>query len=186
MRVLCLDVGDRRIGLAIGDSEGRLAVPVGFIERRRLRQDIAAVLQHAEEREAGSLVVGIPLSMNGTSGPQAKKVMSFVQALKGHTDLPVHTADERLSSNEAERLLRQASRHPSRHRGQVDAAAAAVILQQYLDERRDGAPAKGDVNSFIMMSDTDKVSRCESSHQRYLVPGGWLRSQESPGWPSND
>ena len=101
------------------------------------------MLQRAEEREAGSLVVGIPLSMNGTSGTQAKKVMSFVQALRGHTALPVHTADERLSSSEAERLLRQAGRQPSRHRGQVDAVAATVILQQYLDERRDGAPAQG-------------------------------------------
>ena len=136
LRFLCLDVGERRIGLAVSDPSGLIATPLGFIRRTELRRDIAGILERARERQAERIVVGLPLSLNGRVGPQAKKVQAFLKALRGKTDLTVDTADERFSTAEAERLLSEAGRQPSRHRGEVDAAAAAVILQEYLNQLR--------------------------------------------------
>ena len=135
MRLLCLDVGERRIGLAVSDLGGAMATPAGFIQRTRLSHDIARVLEAASEKQAEGIVVGVPLSLNGTVGPQAKRVRSFIRALRRETDLFLDTVDERFSTAEAERLMRQAGRSPSRHKGDVDAAAAAVMLQQYLDRK---------------------------------------------------
>ena len=129
-------MGERRIGLAISDPGGLLATPVGFIERTRLKRDIARVLEHALERQAEGIIVGLPLSLNGQVGPQAKRVEGFLKVLRGKTGLPVETMDERFSTAEAERLLQQAGRQPSRHKGDLDAAAAAVVLQGYLDRLR--------------------------------------------------
>ena len=130
-------MGERRIGLAVSDPGGMLATPLGFIERKHLPRDIAQVVGHALDRGAERIVVGMPLSLNGRVGPQARRVEAFLKALRRRTDLPVDAVDERFSTAEAERLLRQAGRQPSRNRGQADAAAAAVILQGYLDSRRD-------------------------------------------------
>lgn len=138
MRVLCLDLGERRIGLAISDAGGTLATPIGYIQRTRLRQDIQRVLDYARERDADAIVAGLPISLNGSIGPQAKLVEGFIKALREKTDLPVDTMDERFSTAEAERLLRQAGRQPSRNKGELDSAAAAVILQEYLDREREG------------------------------------------------
>ena len=80
----------------------------------------------------------MPISLNGSIGPQAKLVEGFIKALREKTDLPVDTMDERFSTAEAERLLRQAGRQPSRNKGELDSAAAAVILQEYLDREREG------------------------------------------------
>ena len=133
MTILCLDVGDRRIGLAVSDLGNLLASPLGAIRRTRRDSDVEAVLVHARERHADRVVVGMPLSLNGRVGPQARKVANFIEALRRRTDLPIHSVDERFSTAEAERLLRQAGVEPSREREKVDAAAAAVILQEYLD-----------------------------------------------------
>ena len=130
-------MGERRIGLAVSDPGGMLATPLGFIERKHLPRDIAQVVVHARDRGAERIVVGMPLSLNGRVGPQARRVEAFLKALRRRTDLPVDAVDERFSTAEAERLLRLAGRQPSRNRGQADAAAAAVILQGYLDSRRD-------------------------------------------------
>ena len=135
VRLLCLDVGERRIGLAVSDLGGAMATPAGFIQRTRLSHDIARVLEAASEKQAEGIVVGVPLSLNGTVGPQAKRVRSFIRALRRETDLFLDTVDERFSTAEAERLMRQAGRSPSRHKGDVDAAAAAVMLQEYLDRK---------------------------------------------------
>ena len=122
--------------------EAMLAVPLGYVERSRFQEDIARVLDHARERQVEEIVVGMPLSLDGHVGPQAKKVQGFIKALKAKSDLPIETVDERYSTVEAQRLLQQAGRKPSRHKGQVDAAAATVILQDYLDRFRtqSGAP----------------------------------------------
>lgn len=126
-------MGERRIGLAVSDAGGTLATPLGFVNRTALRDDIRRILDRAAEVDAGAIVVGLPMSEDGSVGPQAKRVKAFVKALRAGTDLRVETADERFSTAEAERLLRQAGRQPARHKGEVDAAAAAVILQEYLD-----------------------------------------------------
>ena len=113
-----------------------LATPLGYIQRIRLRSDVARILEHATETQAEGIIVGIPLALNGSAGHQARRVVGFVDALRKKTDLSIDTMDERYSTAEAERLLRQAGRQPSRHRGDVDAAAATVILQDYLDRMR--------------------------------------------------
>ncbi len=128
-----MDVGDSRIGLAVGDAEGILATPVGFINRTSSDKDISHVLGHALGRGVGAILVGLPISLNGKTGPQARKVGRFIKTLRAGTELPVFTVDERYSTAEAERQLRLAGRQPSRHKGDLDAAAAAVILQGYLD-----------------------------------------------------
>ncbi len=115
---------------------------MGFIQRSRLRQDIARVLDHARERQVEGIFVGMPLSLDGGVGTQARKVMGFVRALRRETALPVDTLDESFSTAEAERLMRQAGRQPSREKGAVDAAAAAVVLQEHLDRLRAQTNAK--------------------------------------------
>ena len=132
MRVLGLDVGDARIGLALSDPTGMLASPFGFVERGT--SDLADIVSVAEENEVAEIVVGLPLSMSGDSGAQAGKVREFIRDLKSRTDLPIKTVDERLSTVQAQGMLRQSGRRRrDRDRGEIDAAAAAVILQTYLD-----------------------------------------------------
>ena len=131
MRALGLDVGDRRIGLALSDPTGLLASPYGVVERGP--SDIADILRVAEENEVSEIVVGLPLSMSGASGAQAGKVRGFIRDLRSQTDLPIRTVDERLSTVQAQTMLHQSGRRRQRDRGQLDAAAAAVILQAYLD-----------------------------------------------------
>ncbi len=137
MRILALDVGDRRIGLAISDPTGMLASPLGHVERGDA--DVAETLRVAAENDAEEIVVGIPLTMSGASGEQAGKTRAFVRSLRNATAIPVRAVDERLSTAQAERLLRDAGRGRRRRRGgrgRVDASAAAVILQAHLDARR--------------------------------------------------
>ncbi|MXY21739.1 MAG: Holliday junction resolvase RuvX [Dehalococcoidia bacterium] len=132
MRVLGLDVGDRRVGLALSDPTGFLASPFGFVDRGP--SDLADIVHIAAENEVAEIVVGLPLSMSGDSGAQAGKVRGFIRELRSHTDLPIKTVDERLSTVQAQGMLRQSRRRRrDRDRGQLDAAAAAVILQAYLD-----------------------------------------------------
>ena len=131
MRVLGLDVGDRRVGLGLSDPTGLLASPFGFVERGP--SDLADIIRIAEENEVAEIVVGLPLSMSGDSGAQAGKVRGFIRELKSQTDLPIKTVDERLSTVQAQGMLRQSGRRRDRDRGDIDAAAAAVILQAYLD-----------------------------------------------------
>ncbi len=137
MRALGLDVGTRRIGVASGDTDSGIAVPAGVIENSPNATD--DVVREAHARDAGVVVVGMPYSMSGRVGPQALVVQEFVRGLQ-EAGLAVETVDERLSSAEAERALR-ASRARGRGRrrldkGAVDAAAAAVILQAWLDRKR--------------------------------------------------
>ena len=133
MRYLALDLGNRRIGMATGSDESVPVVPVGYLERKTLRQDLERVLTAAGERDAGAIVVGMPYSLSGDSGPQAKLAEGFVRELRRRTDLPVHTVDERFSSVEAEGLLKESGAQPGRRKGDVDSVAAALILERFLD-----------------------------------------------------
>ena len=134
MRLLSLDVGDRRIGTALSDPLGITATPLPAIDRKRVRDAPAAVLALAREHEVSGIVVGFPLTLSGEAAHQVAKVREFVRALESRTELPVVAVDERFSTQEAERLLRSTGRSPrTRDKGAVDSAAAAVILQTYLD-----------------------------------------------------
>ena len=121
----------------MSDPAGILALPAGHLDRGKLRHDIDRILDLARQREVEGIVVGVPYTLSGELGHQAKRVQGFIRALKNHTDLPVHTVDERFTSFEAEGLLREAGRQPSRQRGALDAAAAALILQRFLDQSRE-------------------------------------------------
>lgn len=131
--VLALDVGDRRIGVAASDPTGTLAYPLITIERKDESWDVESVQQLVTKHEATEIVVGMPFSLSGRRGVQARKVEKFAQALSRNTAIPVIIVDERLSSVEAERLIRASGKKPSRERPLVDAVAATVILQSHLD-----------------------------------------------------
>jgi len=135
MRILGLDIGDRRIGMALSDPSGLLATPKGFIKRSNYEKDIVRICNITIDEGVQRIVAGMPLSLNGRKGPQARMVDDFVGALRYQSSVPVETWDERYSTQDAERMLRQAGHKPSRERGLVDSAAAAVILQWYLDSQ---------------------------------------------------
>ncbi len=132
-RVIALDVGERRVGVAISDPTGTLATPHSVIHRRSKAEDFAAVARLVIELEVERVVVGLPLSLNGEVGPQARRVSRYAQALAQRLDVPVELHDERYSTVTADALLTESGR---KRRVPIDAAAAAVILQDYLDSQR--------------------------------------------------
>ena len=136
-RALGIDVGDRRIGLALSDSAGILASPLIILEHTTESADIEAILKIAKEREAEQIIVGLPRLMNGDIGPQAQKVQAFTEALRSHTQIPIEYRDERLTTVTAQRLHQESGfkkKNRNNRNIRYDAMAAAVILQDYLEE----------------------------------------------------
>lgn len=133
---LGLDVGRKRIGVAGCDRTGLIATGLTTILRESFAQDIAQFQQIVNERSVEILVVGLPYSMNGTIGFQAKHVQKYAQRLAKALNLPLVYVDERLTSFQAEQLLQAQNLSPSRNKSLIDRKAAALILQQWLDERR--------------------------------------------------
>jgi putative Holliday junction resolvase len=136
-RVLGLDLGDVRIGVAISDPERRLAVPLGTV-RTGAPSDLKAIAELVREHGVGLVVVGHPLLLSGEPGSRARHAEAFAGALRAVLGIPVVLHDERLSTVEADRALREAGADGRRRRRSVDRSAATVILQAYLDGRRDG------------------------------------------------
>lgn len=132
MRVLGLDLGRRRIGLALSDPTG-IALPAGTLERRGLREDLRWLRDWAAERGVQRIVVGLPIHMNGSSGPEAEQARSFARRLEEATRLPVELMDERWTTVEAERALRATGRRGRARREVVDSVAAAILLRTYLE-----------------------------------------------------
>ena len=132
MRLLALDLGDRRIGMATGGVPGLPATPIGHLERDTLARDLTKLLEICRQRDIEGFVVGMPFGLSGDMGRQAQLAEGFIRELRKQTTLPVYAVDERFSSLSAERLLREGGIQPSRHRGAVDAAAAALILERFL------------------------------------------------------
>jgi putative Holliday junction resolvase len=139
MVVLALDVGAARIGVAVSDPTALLASPRGVIRRRSTAQAIEAVLREVAETHAELVVVGLPISLDGQLHDQAHAVQAFGQRLARRLSIPVVYWDERLSTVTAAEALRAAGVRPERIRERLDAAAAAVILQDFLDQRRRAA-----------------------------------------------
>lgn len=131
---MALDVGDKRIGVALSDPSGWLASPLMAIKRTSsIEEDITSILALAKENSVEEIVVGIPRSLAGGSSLQTRATERFYRGLAARSAVPVRKWDERFSTVEAERKLKEVGVEPSRERGRVDAAAAAVILQSYLD-----------------------------------------------------
>jgi len=137
MRILALDLGERRVGVALSDPDGIMAQPLVQLEPRGRRDLVAAVVRLVEEHGAGRVLAGIPLLPDGMRGEQARRAEAVVAALRESLSVPVVEWDERFSTQEAEQALREAGVGPCRRRERLDKAAAAVILQAYLDA---GAP----------------------------------------------
>ena len=130
-RSLGLDVGDKRIGVAISDPQGILASPLTIIDRRDESLDIEAIIDVVDQYQVKQIIVGLSRTMVGSICKQAEKVKAFIQRLCYHTEVPVEFRDERLSTVEAKRLMQAAN---IRKKTRDDAIAAALILQGYLDE----------------------------------------------------
>jgi putative Holliday junction resolvase len=129
--VLALDLGDARIGVAISDPERRTAVPVGTI-RTGAPDDVKAVVSLVRERGVTLVVVGHPLLLSGRAGARASQAEAFAEALRAVAGVPVVLHDERLSTSEADRSLRERGLGGRERRAVIDRTAAAVILESYL------------------------------------------------------
>ncbi|MEW6172225.1 MAG: Holliday junction resolvase RuvX [Bacillota bacterium] len=132
MRLLGLDIGDRKIGMAVSDPLGVTAQGLGVLNRGRLSDDLEKLLLLANEYEVAGIVVGLPRGLDGNLGPQALKVTEFV-ALLEEKGLKVYLWDERFTTSAAERFLIQADVRRKKRRAVVDKLAAVMILQSYLD-----------------------------------------------------
>jgi len=137
--VVGFDLGERRVGVAVSDSEGRIAVPHSTVERAGdAGADVAAMTAVVAELGAERVVIGLPLGLDGRVGPAARAALAEAEALRGalaDRNLPVETFDERLTTVTAERALAESGRHGRARRRVVDRSAAAVMLQAWLDAR---------------------------------------------------
>lgn len=131
-----LDVGDRRIGVAVSDALGLTAQPVLTLVRSNRKQDVKSLLRLIRRHNCSAIVVGNPLYMSGDVSPQAVKAQAFAQILREETGLPVHLWDERLTTTEAHRHLHAAGRPGSEHKAVVDQVAAVLILEGYLEAKK--------------------------------------------------
>lgn len=132
-RVLGVDIGSVRVGLAVSDEGGVIAQPLSVVPRESALSEIS---DRTRDLEVGEIVVGIPLRMDGSRGPEAEEAESFARDLESQTRLPVARWDERLSTVQAERAMRSGGATARKQRGKVDKVAAAVVLQAFLDSRR--------------------------------------------------
>lgn len=136
MRLLGLDIGEARVGVAVSDPAGTIASPLVVLDARQLARDIRPLRTLVEDYEVGGLVVGLPLSMNGSEGRQSASVRAVGDRLSRELALPVTYADERLSSATASRAMGSGGVKAKQQRGRLDMVAAAIILQAYLDGQR--------------------------------------------------
>ncbi len=135
MRYLAIDFGEKRIGVAVSDDAERLAVPVGIVERRTDYEAIREIREIAIERDVSALVVGRPTNLNGRPGTLAERVERFAERLAAACKTPFYFVDETLTSREAESRLRDRSGGRRGKRRAIDALAATIVLQEWLDSR---------------------------------------------------
>lgn len=134
-RILALDIGERRIGVALSDETATIAQPLTVIERESIAKDVERIAQMLRQHAAGEVVVGQPRTLRGEQAQAVHKVQAFVAHLRAVLNVPIALVDERLSTVEADRRMREAEVRRERRRQKVDAVAAALILQRYLAQR---------------------------------------------------
>ena len=137
--ILGVDPGARRVGVAVGDLETRVATPLEVVDARA-RDPVARIVELAATLGATMIVVGKPVGLSGRAGPAVEAQAGFVAALRGALDVPVEELDERLTTAAAERRLRTAGLSPERRKAVRDAVAAQVLLQDYLDRLPPSSP----------------------------------------------
>ncbi len=136
MRVMAIDYGDQRIGLAVSDPTGLLCGEAWTMQEWNMERASQRIAEEAARREVGTLVLGLPKNMDGSEGPRAEKSRAFAALLEADSGLKVVLWDERRSSIEAHAILHAAGKKEKIHRKTVDAVAASLILQGYLDKNR--------------------------------------------------
>ena len=135
-RVMALDVGERRIGVALSDPTRTLASPLTTIRAVPRSTALKRILTLIRDYQVTTLVVGLPLTMNGDIGPQATLVQQFVDELRPLIDIPISFVDERLTTVAAERMMIDLKIKPEQRRARIDEMAASIILQDFLDSQR--------------------------------------------------
>ena len=138
MRVMALDIGEVRVGIAISDPDQRVASPVAVLPANEVRSCAKPFRLLLEDWEPELLVCGLPYTLSGELGPQASAIRAFAEDVSRACDLPVTFSDERLSSREAKRSLREKGLSEKEMRGKVDMIAASIFLQSWLDARASG------------------------------------------------
>jgi putative Holliday junction resolvase len=136
MRIMGLDIGDKRIGVALSDPEEILASPHSTINRENDESAIKSILEIAGQFNVQCIVVGVPYSLNGSIGQQAASIMAFIEKISQNTGIPVELQDERLSTVATENMLKEAGRRREKLKERRDSAAAAFILQGFMDSRK--------------------------------------------------
>jgi putative holliday junction resolvase len=138
MRILALDHGTKRIGVAVSDETKTIAQPLEYISAEPFADFLVRLKQLLVEKEIDLVLVGLPRNMDGSYGPAALKVQTFVAALKDALTVPIKTWDERLTSAQANKILIQGNVRRAKRKEQVDKMAAAILLQSFLDGRGTG------------------------------------------------
>ena len=133
MRILALDHGTKRIGVAVSDETRTIAQPLEYIPAEPFADFLARLRQLLREKEIGLILVGLPRNMDGSYGPAALKVQTFIAVLKDAITVPIKTWDERLTSAQANKILIQGNVRRDKRKEKVDKMAAAILLQSYLD-----------------------------------------------------
>lgn len=131
-----LDVGEKRIGIAVSDPMGWTAQGHSVLERKAKHEDLEYLMQVCRELEVETIIIGFPRNMNGTIGPKALEIQEFAEQLKEYTGLPMKLWDERLTTRSAERVLLEANLSRRKRKQVVDKVAAVHILQSYLDGKQ--------------------------------------------------
>jgi len=134
-RILGIDFGTVRIGLALSDPTGTLASPLPHLEKKTISQINAALTELVETHEISRVVVGLPRNMDGSYGPAAEKVRDFISKIQGSIGIPIETQDERLTTVQASKQLSQIGLNQKELRKKIDSSSASLILQQYLDRK---------------------------------------------------
>ncbi|MBR0406209.1 MAG: Holliday junction resolvase RuvX [Eggerthellaceae bacterium] len=136
MRIMALDIGEKRVGIAVSDPDERVASPVCVLPSADVRANAKSFRLVIEDWEPDLLLCGLPYTLAGEEGPQAQRIREFADAVGQATGIPIEFADERLSSAEAKRSLREKGLSEKAMRGKVDMIAASLFLQAWLDARR--------------------------------------------------
>ena len=133
-RFLCLDIGDKRIGIAVSDPFNSYALPVETYHRKNLKTDLAKILAYLKDKGATKLVCGLPVNFDGTPSIQTQKALFFIDRIKEQTTVQVFTVDERCSTCEAEEVLIEQGMSRQERKSYVDSLAASTILQGFLND----------------------------------------------------
>jgi putative Holliday junction resolvase len=133
-RILALDFGEKRIGVAVSDALNIIAQSVGTIERKGIKNDLKKIRDLVREYDAARLIVGLPLNMDGTEGKSANRAVDFVNELKKEINIRVEMVDERLTTAQGERIFLEADLSRKKRKKNIDKIAAQLILQNYLDK----------------------------------------------------